>query len=884
MPENKDKIKEIQENIQKWENELEEVWKDKNTDAAEVERRNLRNYIANAKKEIEELEGNKVEGQGKEEIKPEELLKDLKEEKETKAQADSKKNAEKNRIKLEIERLKEEREDYKNDKSIYEEYGKKIEELEGRLEDEKEEEKTQEQKDAQIKTLTQGRMNVEKEIQETEKEIRLKKREIEDVKFETEEIVLESGEKTKVPKVLGLYKELDKLEDKLRLQKNQKEEYQKAINELKGIEEKEIKDLNSEEIRYFHGQGDYREKTGEAGEDLRENRLGNDEYYRQGKSSRPIERVTTTPVEPKTEEDKEIEEEPPKIPTDNLKENNLPIRSFWEIYNDTCTEHANNFSIKLHNFAHMKVLPRKEEDAITKTLSGVLIPLKLVTKAAAIIPNKIAKTDKKLEEMQEKIDKLSPQEFQVLVSSSDKVNMMFGDHIKDSFDRDYLDPQFMKNYKVNELYLKAVGGRLTRERVAGIEFYKEQISNCNERISELNQISKHRQLEPEEQQEYNELTNRKQQFTDKGKELRQEIDVFNDGVKKKSSGFKNISGWFMGKFNPDNRSENAEMAKLSKERREVAETGNGMEISKLTNKMSKYAASQTVIKGSKNTTIDRGNYSIEESIEMLDKGQENRGRLLLTNVALITSAVDLAKQITNAKNNQNIINDHNETVSKANAENKNIEVSGNVKASDMPGAKEAQEGLARHTVESGFNRSERANLDANNWQLGSSGYKAGDVITHNDASIAIKNVNQAISKGNSEEALKIATEYFSKNAAAQEKAMKGYMDTHNFDYSAINYGSSQDMKAIMDFFQGTMHYNKNVAGTMVSTIEGIDQGINPLAAIFASANTLYQAQKQGVKDSWKESLKNSKKKDTDQIEENKDNAQNKEEHEYENEI
>ena len=314
MPENKDKIKEIQENIQKWENELEEVWKDKNTDAAEVERRNLRNYIANARREIAELEGNKVEGQGKEEIKPEELLKDLKEEKETKAQADSKKNAEKNRIKLEIERLKEEREDYKNDKSIYEEYGKKIEELEGRLEDEKEEEKTQEQKDAQIKTLTQGRMNVEKEIQETEKEIRLKKREIEDVKFETEEIVLESGEKTKVPKVLGLYKELDKLEDKLRLQKNQKEEYQKAINELKGIEEKEIKDLNSEEIRYFHGQGDYREKTGEAGEDLRENRLGNDEYYRQGKSSRPIERVTTTPVEPKTEEDKkvvtEIEEEP----------------------------------------------------------------------------------------------------------------------------------------------------------------------------------------------------------------------------------------------------------------------------------------------------------------------------------------------------------------------------------------------------------------------------------------------------------------------------------------------------------------------------------------------------------------------------------------------
>ena len=53
------KVEELKEKIEKWQEELETVWAGKETDAAEVERRNLRNLISNAKKEIEEIENPK---------------------------------------------------------------------------------------------------------------------------------------------------------------------------------------------------------------------------------------------------------------------------------------------------------------------------------------------------------------------------------------------------------------------------------------------------------------------------------------------------------------------------------------------------------------------------------------------------------------------------------------------------------------------------------------------------------------------------------------------------------------------------------------------------------------------------------------------------------
>ena len=46
---NEERKEQLLKNIENWEKELNEVWRDTNTDAAEVERRNLRNLIYNAR-------------------------------------------------------------------------------------------------------------------------------------------------------------------------------------------------------------------------------------------------------------------------------------------------------------------------------------------------------------------------------------------------------------------------------------------------------------------------------------------------------------------------------------------------------------------------------------------------------------------------------------------------------------------------------------------------------------------------------------------------------------------------------------------------------------------------------------------------------------------
>ena len=113
----------------------------------------------------------------------------------------------------------------------------------------------------------------------------------------------------------------------------------------------------------------------------------------------------------------------------------------------------------------MKVLPAKREDIVHKMLSAALTIVKAPTKVIAKFPNALMGTDKKIKEMQENIDNLPLEEFQVLVQSPDKVNSMFNNaHVKDTFDMDYLNPQFMKQYKVNGAYLDTVRLRLGRER------------------------------------------------------------------------------------------------------------------------------------------------------------------------------------------------------------------------------------------------------------------------------------------------------------------------------------------------------------------------------------------------------------------------------------
>ena len=124
-----EKVEELKEKIEKWQEELETVWTGKETDAAEVERRNLRNLIANAKREIEEIENPKTQNELGNSFDA------LKKEYEDIKKKDADKKLQINRLKNRIDKLTDERENYaslKNSsyKDIYDEYTKQIEEAE----------------------------------------------------------------------------------------------------------------------------------------------------------------------------------------------------------------------------------------------------------------------------------------------------------------------------------------------------------------------------------------------------------------------------------------------------------------------------------------------------------------------------------------------------------------------------------------------------------------------------------------------------------------------------------------------------------------------------------------------------------------------------------
>ena len=291
-----EKINELEENIKAWQKELEEVWNGKDTDVAEMERGNLRNLINNAQREINQLKGIDMPEEGQEVSQsPEDLLEELKNGKEN----DEK---EKRRLNLSIEKLEEEKEAYASQKNtaykdIYKEYEDKIKGMKEELEEL--EKKEIEGKDEKIKILTQGRMKEEAAIRDIEKKIRDKEKEIADIEYGTEEAMeekeLSDGTKTKVPKVLNKYNELDELRKSLKERTEKKDEYQKYINELKGIEKEEkpeyTAEQNAEYTKYFHGQGDIPENT-------RDDKRANDEYFgfekpRDGKQ--PIEPVGKEP-------------------------------------------------------------------------------------------------------------------------------------------------------------------------------------------------------------------------------------------------------------------------------------------------------------------------------------------------------------------------------------------------------------------------------------------------------------------------------------------------------------------------------------------------------------------------------------------------------------
>ena len=562
---------------------------------------------------------------------------------------------------------------------------------------------------------------------------------------------------------------------------------------------------------------------------------------------------------------------------------NLPVRSFWEIYNDTCTEHVGSIAHTINKLAHMKILPAKQEDTAHKILSGILVLFKAPTKLVAKLPNAIMGTDKKIKEMQENIDGLKLEEFQVLVQSPEKVNEMFNAHVKDTFDRDYLDPQFMKQYKVNGAYLDTVRARLGRERGTAISYYTQQAQDAHTRMQELEEVGKDNWT-PEQTNEYNQMVEIYQQSVDEGKKFQRELDTFDEGAKKKSSSYRNISGWFLAKFNPDNRDENAQMAELSKTRRETARVGDRTGVNALTGQMQQFSRDNTELKGGRKNYIDRGSYSIESPVEALDRGPQTKGRLLLSNIAVISSVVGLANQIKDNIHNRDLVEAHNQHLQGVNQQNQNFQVSGQAKVSDSPTAPQAEEAITRQTVEAGWNRAERGDLDATNWDMGSA-YHTRDAQSHADGAQAAATADSYLQQGNNLDALKTATDYYTKVQNANRSDIANYMSTHSqHDYAAFSFGDSADMSKVYDFFaNGVVPYNTTVNGVMAEMMPSIKEGLDLNGVIFAGANALYQAQREGIKDLRKQVRVTPTRQEEEPEQEEQENKQNEEQQNKQNE-
>lgn len=534
-----ERIKALEENIKTWREELDTVWQGRDTDAAEVERRNLRDLINNAEREINQLRGNaEIVNEN-----PEERFNKLKEEFEKIKQGNSDdKLVEINKLKLQIERMKEERENYASRKNteykeIYDAYtkgtdrkekvivtdektgeqkeeektihSKGIEDLEKDLEQlEKEYEKGKSgERDKNIRAVTALRQEYDKQIKDKEKEIREIKRQIEDIELGTDEAMVEKelsdGTKVKTPKILELNKDLDKLEKELRELISNRDECEKVINQLKGIEKEEKPEYtaqqNAEYTKYFHGQGDIPENT-------RDDRRANDEYFgfekpRDGK--KPIEPVgkdpggkTPPPPGPggKEPEGKKPPEKDPKLPID-------PEKTGLQIFR----REFNNMPeiLKKHTFSENPALPIPGSLALALATAGVVTgPIGWAGAAGVAAVSYLgAKPILRKITGQAKLEKQITEQFN---------NMDPEDLLKMA---DYLDEETIINLKPNAVILRALNKSLrtyaNRENAA----LKEEIKQDREERDSL--LSKDSLTESEEKR----LGELKREIDSKKKEI-----------------------------------------------------------------------------------------------------------------------------------------------------------------------------------------------------------------------------------------------------------------------------------------------------------------------------------------------------------------------------
>ena len=531
---------------------------------------------------------------------------------------------------------------------------------------------------------------------------------------------------------------------------------------------------------------------------------------------------------------------PKKDDLGDTRRKNLPIRSFEEIYDATCTEHCGTLPRTIHYLAKAPffTFTSKREDTVGKILglAGDIasFPVKLLAKPI----NAVLRTDRKFDRMYRDIETLArenPQEFAVLTESSEEANRLFG-NIKDERDKDHLSPTFMKQRKVNNLYLDAVQLVYTNQQREIVDFVNEKIGKYSDRIQELmDKADRGETLTQDENDELEILGTVKDELEKEGDRASDKVDLFAHGAERKSSSYRNISGWFLGKYNPDNRKLNHEMAELSRQRREALSRGDDKLATQLTQRMDNLVRSETDIRQvgfNKNNLIDRGKTSVkrESTCEILDAGPQRKFQQLLSTTAIGAAAFRTFTTWYENSKLKELIESHNNDIKSVNAQNQSIAYSGNATVATKKEIDAAADDLAHTKVAGAHGIGEHANLDkganetGGDWidALRDPKYKGRDDALHASTSDVAQKVQNATTPLDGAD---IASQYYSEMQQTAISTFKQYCQTRNFDYDGIMWGlGGQDgiLALLKKLGDGTVSYSGKVTGVMAPEMQSFE--------------------------------------------------------------
>ena len=559
--------------------------------------------------------------------------------------------------------------------------------------------------------------------------------------------------------------------------------------------------------------------------------------------------------------------------------NNLPIRTFWEIYNDTHKEHCGTFRRTIFQMAQAPVfgIQGKDKDGLQKFLHagldivslGVIPALKLVARGV----NAIAGTNRIYQEEYARIAALSPEEFEILVSSADEINetqrVLNRPLAKLPDDRFYLDAGLMKQAKVNDLYLDAVSAVLKKRSAEKIEIFEKQIFNNENRIKELEE--RQNNLSQTEQSELRELKEQTLAIKAHIPKVSNKVDAFREVTKLKTGSFKNIAGWIVAKNNPDNREMVAQMARESHELAEAFSRGDRDAVYECDHKMDQILLDQTRIRQiglGRNDLIDRGNASlasetktvqrngrkVEEQFihygEFLDKGPQTKTRDFISFAAAGTALGNMVYTHMVRKG----IDVHNTDVQITNNANQHIhykgqqQYEGQVRFTDQETIDNSVNSYVDSKISGGHAIGEYSNLDESGMEAGggwhsglnTSSYKLRDDTLHEATHNAVDN---ATSAGNNLGKIDVADQYFDPIASHASEVFSKTTNNQIFDYYGIQQAlggpatTGAFKKLISDIGDGTVSFSGVVdySGTASGMQAGLMNQVSYIPSMVTTA-------------------------------------------------